>query len=40
MRVAITGGTGYIGTALRRRLEADGREAFAVRRGPATDPAA
>lgn len=40
MRVAITGGSGYVGTALRRRLEADGHQAFAVRRGPATDPAA
>jgi uncharacterized protein len=40
MRVAITGGSGYMGTALRQRLVADGHEAFAVRRGPASDPAA
>jgi hypothetical protein len=40
MRVAITGGSGYVGLALRRRLVADGHEAFAVRRGPASDPAA
>lgn len=40
MRVAITGGSGYVGTALRRALAAAGHEAFAVRRGAASDPAA
>ena len=39
MRVAITGGTGYAGSALRRGLTAAGHEVFAVRRGPASDPA-
>ena len=38
MRVAITGGTGLIGTALRERLAAAGHEAAAVRRGPEGDP--
>lgn len=40
MRVAITGGTGYIGSRLRSRLISAGHEAVAVRRGPASDPAA
>lgn len=40
MRVAITGGTGSVGTALRRKLAAGGHEAFAVRRGLPSDPAA
>ena len=39
MRIAITGGTGLIGSALRERLEAAGHEAVAIRRGPETDPA-
>src|SRR5262245_33780966 len=38
MRVAVTGGTGSVGTALRRKLATAGHEAFAVRRGPASDP--
>lgn len=37
MRVAITGGTGYLGSALLRTLTAHGHEAFAVRRGRASD---
>ena len=32
MRVAITGGTGYIGSMLLRRLQDEGHDAFAVRR--------
>jgi len=40
MRIAITGGTGYTGTALRRALQEHAHEAFAVRRGPSTDPEA
>ena len=40
MRVAITGGTGYIGSALRRQLEARGDEVMIVRRGRAVDPPA
>lgn len=39
MRIAITGGTGLIGSALRERLGADGHEAVAIRRGPEGDPA-
>ena len=38
MRVAITGGTGLIGSALRERLAAAGHEAVAIRRGPEADP--
>ena len=37
MRVAITGGTGYLGTALRTALKAHGHDAAAVRRGTASD---
>lgn len=37
MRIAITGGTGYLGTALQAALKAHGHEAFAVRRGTASD---
>lgn len=37
MRIAITGGTGYLGTALARALAVDGHEPFAVRRGRASD---
>ena len=40
MRVAITGGTGLIGSALRERLAAAGHEADAIRRGPEADPSA
>ena len=40
MRIAITGGSGLIGTALRGRLAAAGHEAVAIRRGPESDPAA
>ncbi len=40
MRVAITGGTGYIGRAAGRLLEARGHEVVNARRGPASDPAA
>jgi len=40
MRVAITGGTGYIGSALRRLLEARGDEVIVVRRGRPADPQA
>ena len=40
MRIAITGGTGLIGSALRERLAAAGHEANAIRRGPEGDPAA
>lgn len=39
MRIAITGGTGLIGSALRDRLVADRHEAVAIRRGPEGDPA-
>ena len=39
MRIAITGGTGLIGSALRERLAAAGHEAVAIRRGPESDPA-
>ena len=39
MRIAITGATGLIGTALRERLAASGHEAAAIRRGPEGDPA-
>ena len=39
MRIAITGGTGLIGSALRERLAAAGHEAVAIRRGPDGDPA-
>ncbi len=39
MRIAITGGTGLIGSALRERLAAAGHEAAAIRRGPESDPA-
>ena len=39
MRIAITGGTGLIGSALRERLAAAGHEAAAIRRGPEGDPA-
>ncbi len=38
MRVAITGGTGYLGSMLLQRLRGEGHDAFAVRRGPASDP--
>ncbi len=37
MRVAITGGTGYLGSRLLEALTAHGHEAFAVRRGVASD---
>lgn len=37
MRVAITGGSGYLGTLLVQRLRGAGHDAFAVRRGPASD---
>lgn len=37
MRVAITGSTGYIGTAVRAALAAAGDEAVALRRGPQSD---
>ncbi len=37
MRIAITGGTGYLGSALLGALTAHGHEAFAVRRGKASD---
>ena len=37
MRVAVTGGTGYLGTMVLRRLQAEGHDAFAMRRGAATD---
>ncbi|MFA7296633.1 MAG: TIGR01777 family oxidoreductase [Dehalococcoidia bacterium] len=40
MRVAITGGTGYVGSALRRLLEARGDEVIVVRRGRPADPTA
>ena len=40
MRVAITGGTGYVGSALRRLLEARGDEVVVVRRGRPADPTA
>ena len=40
MRIAITGGSGLIGGALRERLAAAGHEAVAVRRGPEDDPEA
>ncbi|MBM4415105.1 MAG: TIGR01777 family protein [Chloroflexi bacterium] len=40
MRVAITGGTGYVGSALRRLLEARGDEVIVVRRGRPADTAA
>ena len=39
MRIAITGGTGLIGSALRARLAAGGHGAIAIRRGPEGDPA-
>ena len=39
MRIAITGGTGLIGSALRERLAAAGHEAAAIRRGPEGEPA-
>ncbi len=39
MRIAVTGGTGLIGSALRERLGTDGHEAVAIRRGPEGDPA-
>ncbi|MDE2695480.1 MAG: TIGR01777 family oxidoreductase [Chloroflexota bacterium] len=39
MRVAITGGTGLIGSALIERLTSEGHEVVAVRRGPESDPA-
>ena len=39
MRIAVTGGTGLIGSALRERLGAGGHEAVAIRRGPQGDPA-
>jgi uncharacterized protein (TIGR01777 family) len=38
MRVAISGASGYIGTAVRAALEAGGHEAVALRRGPESDP--
>lgn len=37
MRVAVTGGTGYIGSMLVSRLQAQGHDAFAVTRGASTD---
>jgi uncharacterized protein (TIGR01777 family) len=37
MRVAVTGGTGYLGSALVRSLGLHGHEAFVVRRGAASD---
>ena len=40
MRIAITGGSGLIGGALRERLAAAGHEAVGVRRGPEDDPEA
>lgn len=40
MRIAITGGTGLIGSALRARLEATGHDATAIRRGPRDAPEA
>ncbi len=40
MRIAITGSSGLIGTALRQQLEAAGDTVIAVRRGPPTDPLA
>lgn len=40
MRVAITGGTGYVGSALRRALIARGDEVLVVRRGSPGDTAA
>lgn len=39
MRIAITGGTGLIGSALRERLSAAGHQANPIRRGPEADPA-
>ncbi|MCY4455903.1 MAG: TIGR01777 family oxidoreductase [Chloroflexi bacterium] len=39
MRIAITGGTGLIGSALRERLAAAGHEPVTIRRGPESDPA-
>ena len=38
MRVAITGSSGLIGTALRARLEEEGHEVLSVLRGPEDDP--
>ena len=38
MRVAVTGGTGLIGSALIERLTSEGHEVVAVRRGPESDP--
>jgi uncharacterized protein (TIGR01777 family) len=40
MRVAITGSSGFLGSALTRHLEAGGHEALRVRRGEPADPAA
>lgn len=40
MRVAITGSSGFIGTALAARLQRDGDEVFHVRRGDPADAAA
>ena len=40
MRVAITGGTGYVGSALRRLLETRGDEVIVVRRGRPADTSA
>lgn len=40
MRVAVTGGSGYIGTALLRRVRAQGHDGFAVRRGRREDASA
>lgn len=37
MRIAITGGTGYLGAALQAALTTHGHDAFAVRRGTASD---
>ena len=39
MRVAITGSSGLIGTALRARLTADGHDVLAMVRGPRDAPA-
>jgi len=40
MRVAITGSSGFLGSALTRHLEASGHELLRVRRGEPADPAA
>jgi uncharacterized protein (TIGR01777 family) len=40
MRVAITGSSGFLGSALTRHLEASGHEVLRVRRGEPADPAA